>query len=97
MHKNLQRLGKHHESLVYFLGVACPLLSALTILDHFELTRWAWLFILWLSCGHYTLYYYDLFPRLRYRGFIKGLFVFGIGLLWPVWCARRLPRKGLRG
>ena len=80
------RLRRNYESIEQFFGVACPLLSALSILDYFDLIRWTWLFLLWLSCGHWSLYLNDLYPVLKYRPFVKGLFVFGVGLLWPVWC-----------
>jgi len=88
-------LAKHYESVEEFFGVACPLLSALSILDHFGLLRWAWLLLFWLSCGHWSVYAYDLYPVLKYRAFVRGLFAFGVGLCWPVWCAARLRKKRL--
>lgn len=87
------RLSKHYESVEQFFGVACPLLSALSILDYFGLLRWAWLFLFWLSCGHWSLYFYGLYPVLKYRAFVKGLFIFGVGLLWPIWCALQLRNR----
>lgn len=87
------RLRKHYESVEQFFGVACPLLSVLSVLDHFGLIRWAWLLLFWLSCGHWTLYLYDLYPTLKYRAFVKGLFVFGVGMLWPIWWALHLRKR----
>jgi len=90
-------LTRHYRSVEQFFGVACPLLSVLSILDYFGAIRWAWVLLFWLSCGHWSLYLYDLYPALKYRAFVRGLFIFGVGLLWPVWCAQRLRKKGLWG
>lgn len=95
MNRKRYRLRRHYESIEQFFGVACPLLSVLSVLDYFELIRWTWLLLFWLSCGHWTLYFYDLYPLLRYRPFFKGLFIFGVGLLWPLWCARYLRNRRL--
>lgn len=90
---NKHRLRKHHDAVEHLFGVACPLLSALSILDYLGLIQWAWLLMLWLSCGHYSLYFYDVYPALKYRPFVKGLFVFGVGVLWPIWCAAHVSRR----
>lgn len=86
------QLHRNYEAVEHFFGVACPLLSALSVLDYLGMIRWAWLLLFWLACGHYMLYYYDIFPRIKYRPFVKGLFVFGVGLLWPLWCVLQLGK-----
>jgi hypothetical protein len=98
MNRKAQRFRRRYESVEYFCGVAVPLICAFSILDYFGLIRWAWLFLLWLSCGHYSIYFYDLYPlRLKYRPFGKGLFVFGVGVLWPVWCTVQMRKRRLSG
>ena len=71
----------------HVLGVATPLLGALTLLDFFGLLGWTWLLFFWMSCGHWALYFYGTYPHLRHRPFVRGMFAFGVGLLWPVWLA----------
>lgn len=78
-----------YEGIEQFFGVACPLAGAVSLLDFWELLGWTWLLLLWMSCGHYALYWYDACPVLKYRPFVRGLFVFGVGILWPVWFAAR--------
>ena len=90
------RLRAYHDAVEHFFGVACPVLSGLSLLHYAEMIQWAWLFLLWLSCGHYSLYFYNVFPVIKYRPFVKGLFVFGVGLLWPVWCAAHANKRKLR-
>jgi hypothetical protein len=92
---NARRWETRYESVEYFLGVACPLLGALSVLDHFGLIRWTWLVLFWMSAGHYALYFYDIFPSIKYRPFFKGMFVFGVGVAWPLWCLVRVPKKRL--
>lgn len=93
MYRKPRDLRQQYESVEYAFGVICPLLGALSVLDNLGLLRWAWLFFLWLSCGHYLLYFYDVYPLLRYRPFAKGLFVFGIGMMWPVWYVLRIHKR----
>src|SRR5688572_32437847 len=76
----LRRLRARYESIMHFFGVACPVLSALSILHYAGLIQWLWLFMLWLACGHFLLYFYNLYPLIKYRAFAQGLFVFGVGL-----------------
>lgn len=97
MNAEAHRRKARYEAVEHFFGVACPLLGALSVLDHWGLLGWMWLLFLWMSCGHYALYLYDACPVLKYRPFVKGLFVFGVGLLWPVWLAARGRDPRLRG
>ena len=90
-------LKQHYESIEYFFGVMCPLLSTLSLLDYSGAIRWAWLLLLWMSCGHFTIYFYNLYPPLKHRPFARGLFVFGVGMLWPLWCALAARGKRLSG
>lgn len=94
MNPKTQQLHYKHESILYVVGALLPVICAISLFDLFGLSRWAWAFLLWLSCGHYSIYYYDLYPtQIKYRGFGKGLFVFGVGVLWPVWCAVLLCKR----
>jgi hypothetical protein len=94
MRRNTQQLRHKHESVLYVLGALLPVISAVSLLDTFGLSRWAWALLLWLSCGHYSIYYYGLYPnRIKYSGFGKGLFVFGVGAMWPVWCVAQRRKK----
>ena len=87
-------LRQHYDAAEHFFGVACPLLSVLSILNYLDLLPWTWLLMLWLATGHYSLYFFDVYPVLKkYRPFVTGLFVFGVGVLWPVWLAAQ-GRKG---
>lgn len=86
-----------YEAVEHFLGVACPLAGALSLLDFWGLLAWTWLLLLWMSCGHYALYWYNACPALKYRPFVRGLFVFGVGILWPLWLAARARDPRLRG
>lgn len=89
-----KRFAKHHDIAMHIFGVVCPLLCALSLLDYAGWLRSAWLLFLWLSCGHFLLYVYNVYPRLKHHAFATGLFVFGVGLLWPIWLAQRLPQNG---
>jgi hypothetical protein len=82
-----------YQWVEYLFGVLCPILGVLSVLESLELLRWTFLLMLWMSIGHFTLYVYDVYPSLQYRPFAKGMFVFGVGLLWPVWCAVRVPKR----
>lgn len=94
---NSPRLRQHYTSVEYCLGVACPLLSAVSFLDQWGLLGWTWLLMLWMSIGHFRLYLYNNYPKLKYRPFFQGLFVFGVGVLWPAWSTRAVPKKNLWG
>jgi hypothetical protein len=78
-----------YEAVEHVFGVVTPVLGALTVLDFFQQLAWAWLLFFWMSCGHWALYWQGTYPRLTQRPFVRGLFAFGVGLLWPVWLARR--------
>jgi hypothetical protein len=73
-------------------GLLCPLLSILSLIYQAGYLEWSALLFLWLGCGHTVLYFYDLYPQLRYRPFFKGLFAFGVGLCWPLWYAHQSTR-----
>ncbi len=75
-----------------FAGLLCPLLSLLSVMYNVGSLRWSALLFLWLGSGHTVLYFYGIYPELRYRPFFKGMFAFGVGLCWPVWCAVRGTR-----
>lgn len=97
--KDLKLFTQHYDSIEYFFGVLCPLLSVLSLLDHLGAVRWAWALLFWMSAGHFSLYLYNLYPQIRHRPFAKGLFVFGVGMMWPVWCVLQFRKKrpvGLR-
>lgn len=89
----INRLARHHDAILHFFGVACPVLCALSLLDYSGMLRWTWVLFVWLGCGHFLLYFCDIYPRLRQHPFAAGLFVFGVGMLWPVWLVQRLPRR----
>jgi hypothetical protein len=76
-------------------GVLCPLLSILSLIHQAGYLEWSAALFLWLGCGHTVLYFYGLYPELKYRPFFKGLFAFGVGLCWPLWYARHIdgPRR----
>jgi len=82
---------------MHAFGVICPSLCAVVLFDQAGLLTWSWLLFLWMSCGHFLLHIYDTYPRLAYHPFATGLFAFGVGVLWPVWLKRRMPRKGAWG
>src|SRR3954469_2871252 len=86
-------LAKHHDAILHILGVACPALCAVSLLDYSGLLSWTWILFAWLSCGHFVLYANDLYTRLKHHPFATCLFAFGVGLLWPVWLVQRLPRS----
>jgi len=86
MRTDIHRLRAPYRSVEHVLGVVCPLLGALSVLDAAGLLAWAWLLFFWMACGHYSLHACGIYPPLKYRAFVKGLFAFGVGLLWPVWC-----------
>jgi hypothetical protein len=79
----------HIEELA---GVICPLLSVVSLLHYAGVLNWSALLFLWLGCGHTVLYFYDLYPPLRYRPFFRGMFAFGVGLCWPLWYATHIDR-----
>jgi hypothetical protein len=86
-------LAKYNATALHIFGVICPLLCVLSLLDYAGLLRWTWLVFLWMSCGHFVLYLYNVYPRLKHHAFATGLFVFGVGLLWPIWLLRHLREK----
>jgi hypothetical protein len=88
---------KYHDVAMYLCGVACPSLCALLLFDYAGLVGWVWMLFLWISCGHFFIYVYGLYPRLKHHAFAAGLFVFGVGVLWPVWLKLRMPQKGAWG
>lgn len=88
-----RRLGQAYDTVEHVFGVVAPLLGALSLLDFFGLLAWTWLLLLWMSCGHWALYFCDTYPELKHRPFARGMFAFGVGLLWPLWLAAR-PARG---
>lgn len=89
MHAATRRLKEAHDAIEHVFGVITPALGALTLLDFFGLLEWTWLFFFWLACGHWAAYGFDAYPRLPHRPFVRGLFAFGFGVLWPLWLATR--------
>lgn len=94
--KSYGLLRQRYDAFEHMAGVVVPLLCVLSIMDYFGLLRWAWVLLFWLSCGHWSIYLYNAYPRLKYGAFSRGLFVFGVGMLWPVWCAPHLYNKKRR-
>jgi hypothetical protein len=78
-----------HGGVEEFFGVLCPALSALSLMDDGARLAGAAALFLWLGWGHAMLFAFDLYPELRHRPFLRGLFAFGVGLGWPIWWAAR--------
>lgn len=66
-------------------GVLCPLLVIMSVIPELATLRGIALVALWFGFGHTLLYFYNLYPHLRFRPFFKGMFAFGAGVCWPVW------------
>lgn len=96
MNAGRRRVQAAYDGLEHVFGVITPLASVLSLLDAFGLLAWTWLLLFWLSCGHWAIYYFDAYPTLKHRPFVRGLFAFGVGLFWPVWLAARRPVRGVR-
>ena len=90
-----RNLAQGYDAVEHVFGVITPLASALSLLDAFGLLGWTWLLLFWLSCGHWVLYFYGAYPIVRHRPFVRGLFAFGVGLLFPVWLLARHRTRGL--
>jgi hypothetical protein len=95
MKLRLRDLRRYYESAEYLFGVGCPLLSVLSVLDATGMVHWVWLLFFWMACGHFALYSSDTYPSIRYRPFARGLFAFGVGVAWPVWCTLHRRKKNL--
>ena len=93
----INRLAQYHAAALHAFGVACPSLCTISLFEHAGIMPWVCLLFLWMSCGHFLLHFFNAYPRLRYNPFATGLFVFGVGVLWPVWLKRRMPPKGAWG
>jgi hypothetical protein len=87
------RLMRHHDTAMHIFGVVCPALCAVSLLDLAGWLSWTWLLFVWLGCGHFMMYVHDVYPRLKQHAFATGLFAFGVGLLWPLWLLRHVPRN----
>jgi hypothetical protein len=91
------QFAKYHDAALHTFGVVCPSLCMVLLFEHGGILIWIWMLFLWMACGHFILYLYEVYPRLKYNPFATGLFAFGVGVLWPVWLKRHMPRKGAWG
>lgn len=69
----------------------CPLLAVMSVVPELVSLRGIALLALWFGCGHTLLFFYGVFPQVRYRPFFKGLVAFGAGVCWPLWFLPRSP------
>lgn len=86
-------LRRGYCALEEAMGILLPILTLASIVpDHVTMGAVA-VASLWLGIGHTMLFYFGVYPTLRYRPFVKGLFAFGAGVCWPLWF---LPHQILR-
>lgn len=81
-----------NDELKYFVGVCAPVLCGFLLASQTSGdSLWGQVgFLLWLIVGAAVLFVRYDFPRvavakLPQESLLKGLFMFGSWLLWPVW------------
>jgi hypothetical protein len=82
-----------YAGIEFLFGVVCPLLWMVSMLHAHGLLQWSALLFLWLGYGHSLFYFYQIYPTVKYRPFLQGLAVVGLGLMWPLWCAQYAAPK----
>lgn len=87
------RVRRWYTAVEEAMGMMLPILALASVMPDLVSLRAVALTALWIGCGHTLLYYFGLYPQLRYRPFFKGLFAFGAGVCWPLWFLRDSPAR----
>lgn len=84
---------KAYATLEEGMGMLLPLLAVASLVPELVSYQSVAFMSLWLGAGHTLLFYFGLYPTLRYRPFFKGLFGFGAGVCWPLWFVKDSPQR----